>query len=228
MVARPHFYRLADRLSALLSSLGLAGKVLVSVPDRLPGNDKWTAELTEAIREGASRSASTMSLSDETTIDLSLHKAATFTVPSIEIMREARRLFSPTCNLAVIGVPVPEGGSAPIIFRVDSRRQDEVLASYLADLRDANRQISGKRPALIVCFVPEVPSFDGLQAGSALHNMTLAFFEEHAKTCVYGVSYVSDPTVVQEGISLTRTSPALAFHNHKYDTNLGEGFPLLA
>ena len=44
-------------------------------------------------------------------------------------------------------------------------------------LSDAFRQLSGVRPARLMCYLPEVTSFEVLKTGSALQLMTSRFFE---------------------------------------------------
>jgi hypothetical protein len=228
MVARPRFYRLTDEITALLASLDLAGKVLISVPARLPTSDDWKNRLLAEIRGAALAGSTSITLDDSTIVEISLSSASSFLVPVVELLREAAQLQVPHSQVAISGSRNNGSVQVPVIVRFQSTSPDRVLASYLEDLRDANRQLSGTRPGVIVCFVPEVQSFEGLQSESALHNMTAAFFQRHAKESVYAVSYVSDSTAIQEGLSITRSSPAIAFHNHLFDNSLGENIPILS
>ena len=38
-----------------------------------------------------------------------------------------------------------------------------MIANIEADLRDALKQFSGNRPAMIVCYIPELDSFAGVE-----------------------------------------------------------------
>ncbi len=228
MVARPRFYRVADELNTLLASLGLAGKVLISVPVRLPASNEWKSELIEAVDRAAKAKSNMITLGDSTEIKLSLLPAANFVVPSTDLTREVAGLQVPHSHIAVAGLQYAGSIRSPLIVRVQSASPDQVLSSYLDDLRDANRQLSGDRAGVIMCFIPEIQSFHGLEAGSALHNMTAAFFTRHAKPFVCGVSYVSDSSLLREGLQITRSMPALAFRNHLYENKYGENLPLLS
>jgi len=228
MVARPRFYRLTDEIGALLGSLDLAGKVLISVDGRLPTSDDWKNKLLAAICDAAPDGSTLITLDDSTTVEISLVSASSFLVPIVELVREAAELQVAHSQIALSGSRENDSVLAPVIIRFQSTSPDKVLASYLQDLRDANRQLSGTRPGVIICFVPEVQSFEGLQSESALHNMTATFFQRHAKESVYAVTYVSDSTAIQEGLSITRSSPAIAFHNHRFDTSYGENIPILS
>src|SRR5271156_2668277 len=88
----------------------------------------------------------------------------------------------------------------PIIILVTSHPMCEWKASELAlefvvsenYLSDAFDQLSGTRPARILCYLPEVTSFEVLKTGSAIQVMTNEFFDRHRET-VHSVVYVSDP-----------------------------------
>lgn len=227
MIARPHFYKTTDKIHHLLLSLGLAGKVLISVPVRLPISDVWKQELLDAIKSAATPGQNTTILSDSTLVEMSLLPAENFIVPATEVFREVTRIQEPHSHVAIAGRRVRDSIHAPVILKVKSTSPDQVLASYLKDLRDANRQLSGTKAGIIMCFVPEIQSFEGLQSGSALYNMTGIFFQQHAKSSVYAVSYVSDAVVARDEIYVTRKGPALVFYNPYYDKQFGENMPII-
>lgn len=228
MVARPTFYRVADEVRRLLESLQLAGKVVISVPVRLPPAHSWQDELLGAIRTAASGGLTSATLGDTTTFDLSLTRASSLVIPRSELIREASRLYAPHSHIAMWGNQTDGALEAPMIIQLRSRSPDGVLMSYFRDLRAANRQLSGTRPGVIVCFVPEIQSFEGLQSQSSIQGMTAAFFARHAKPSLYAVSYVSDASEVYEGPHITRAGPALAFHNHRYDKAYGQNIGILS
>jgi hypothetical protein len=227
MIVRPHFYRIVDKIHHLLSSVGLAGKVLISVPIRLPISDIWKRELLNAIKSAANTQQNVIALSDSTLVEMSLLPVENFIVPMTEVFREAARMQEPHSHVAIAGTRVGDFIHAPVILKVKSISPDQVLSSYIKDLRDANRQLSGTKAGIIMCFIPEIQSFRGLESGSALHNMTGKFFQQHAQPSVYAVSYVSDAILARDEISVTRNGPALVFYNPNYDKEFGENMPII-
>ena len=68
------------------------------------------------------------------------------------------------------------------------------MAAIEEDLSDALGQFSGARPGKIVCYVPEVSSFIGMNTlDSGIAQKTYLFFKSHRRArTVFEVDYVSD------------------------------------
>jgi len=225
-IIRPRFYRLVDALLSRLPKGRVTGKVLITVPNRMPTNDTWQKEVVEAVSSSFLAGNETTRLADGTEIKLSLRQVADLKIIASDIENEIRSLQIPFSHIAMHASREGSNIANPIIVRINSQSDDQVLESILDDLRDANRQLTGTRAGLISCFVPEIESFEGLQKDSALVGMTRLFFDKHAQESVYAVAYSSDSQQIRKGQIIFESSPAIFFLNGKYDLKFGDGFPL--
>ena len=107
----------------------------------------------------------------------------------------------------------------PIFVCAESKRSDAFLKSVLKDLREAKRQLSGKRAGIIVCFVPE--SFRKASNESALRKLTESFFVNHAPDSLHGVTFISDRQTTTLANNIETHYPSITFHNSRYDRKWG-------
>lgn len=107
----------------------------------------------------------------------------------------------------------------PIFVCAESKRSDAFLKSVLKDLREAKRQLSGKRAGIIVCFVPE--SFRKASNESALRKLTESFFVNHAPDSLHGVTFISDRQTATSANNVETLFPSITFHNSRYDRKWG-------
>jgi hypothetical protein len=227
-VIRPKFYRLVDALLDPVSSRGLVGKILITVPGRIPTSEKWKRDVVQAVSSSIRSGAAPIRLADGTEITRDLHNVRDLIIPASDLQLEISRLQTPYAHFVIRATRDATGTINALIVRLSSQSDDSILDSIFEDLKDANKQLTGQRAALISCFVPEIRSFKGLQSNSALAHMTYTFFENHASPHVYAVSYTSDIISFNAGLYISESMPAIVFRNHKYDSRFGTEFPIMA
>jgi hypothetical protein len=158
-----------------------------------------------------------LQLDDETLITIDLHRLGGIVVPAKKVITEAQAAKHPYSYLAVFAKEYGNALTNPLVFELKSQSDDHFLRDVFVNLKDANRQFTGKNSAIICCFVPEVDSFAGLQQESALFRMTASFFQNHARSYVFAVSYSSDPIRTQTNFDVSQSSPAIRLDNPFYD-----------
>ena len=214
-VARPSFYRLVDALGPVICNLGLQGTCQITLPNALPAQIRWRDEVVSTISDMIAKRDTDRRVSDGSSIRLSLEPQS----GAVLTDEEANHIDASqgiNHHVAIYG-PIREGRRVdPIVIDVSSEKPDRYLEDVLADLREASRQFSGTRPALICCFVPEINSFAGLEKDSALKAMTIHFFEKHAPTFIHSVIYSSGRQIRLVGHNTYETFfPSLRFHNRR-------------
>ncbi|MFZ0888113.1 MAG: hypothetical protein WA005_06650 [Candidatus Binataceae bacterium] len=194
-------YRLA---TAILGDkvAGLWRDVSVCVPDRFPAGHTWQQDLVERI--AAIKHGGNVELADGTSAKVVL-RLATNHLPAL-----APGQFGHMCILTARA----DGSEPTLTIRVGSTKPDTMLAAIEEDLNDALGQFSGARPGKIVCYVPEIPSFRGMNTlDSGIAQMTYHFFLRHQRArIVFEVDYVSDVDL-QGGAGLARGLHFLRFRN---------------
>jgi len=220
-ILRPRFYRLVDRLAAPLSSEGFMGSIKLSVATEMPADAGWQVQLVEAVRKAVEEYSDHVELEDETFIDIDLHNVGDMLIPQENLDADIQAIKTPYSYIAVFCKQY--GGTLvnPLIVKMESRSKDRFLKKVFDDLKEANRQFSGERAALICCFLPEVDSFDNLGTQSALSNMTFHFLRHHARPYVFAVSYTSESISMHAGSQITTSSPSITFENPYYDDDFG-------
>jgi hypothetical protein len=220
-VERPGFYRLTDSITEKLRKSNLMGKVTIATPGRLPSANKWKNQLLEALPLHRTDEPVTCTLLDGTRIEVEVSKSDGQLHDTDPLIEEAHRGNGPYTHVAVTGERVSNRIADPITVRLESASQDQFLGAVLGDLKQANRKFSGQRTSIILCYIPEVVSFEGLGEDSALRNMTAQFFQEYCRACVSSVIYSSDAITEHSGSAVSETSPAIQFDNPNYDGSLG-------
>jgi hypothetical protein len=197
-------YKLA---SAILGDKikGVWREITVRVPDRFSPNQDWQDELVAKII--TVNNGGSVKLGDGTQAQVDLGLAPNH----LPMLRQ--RNFEHVCVLTM----QPDGSEPTLTIRCGSMRPDKMLAAIEEDLSDASRQLSGARPGRIVCYIPEVPSFVGMNTlDSGVAQMTYHFFKVHkGATTVFEVDYVSD-TVLTAGQAFDGTLHFLRFRNPDY------------
>jgi hypothetical protein len=84
-----------------------------------------------------------------------------------------------------------------LLVRFRSRRPDRLIGAIEEDLKKALKQLSGERPGLIVCHVPEVESFEGVQAKmTATTQMVERIASRPDARNLVSVTFISDAQVL--------------------------------
>ncbi len=184
---------------------GIWRDVTIRVPDRFPVSQACQHDLAEKI--ATVKNGGSVQLADGTCAEVVL-RLATNHLPIIQ-----PRSFEHVCVLTA----QPDGSEPTLTIRCRSMKPDKMLAAIEEDLSDALGQFSGSRPGKIVCYVPEVSSFIGLNTlDSGLAQMTYVFFKRHRRAkWVFEVDYVSDTTLAG-GQTLAGGLHFLRFRNPNY------------
>lgn len=228
-VLRPTFYRLVDSVAGPLTSEGFIGKILITLPGRLPTSNQWRDSLAEIVQDSIRNQSKDTYLDDGTYIQLDVHNVGDVVVPKSSIALDVQSIRTPYSNIAVFAKQYGQSLTNPLIVKVESQSKDEFLVGILQELRNANHQFTGQHSALICCFVAEIESFEGLGANSALANMTtFTFFANHANPFVFAVSYTSDSISEHTGLFISRSYPSITFENHRYDDAYGPKISIYA
>ena len=104
-----------------------------------------------------------------------------------------------------------------LLVRFRSRRPDRMISAIEDDLKKALRQLSGQRPGLIICHVPEVDSFEGVQFKTTVTSQMVSrvFSRPDAQNLV-SVSFISDAQVLSAP-GLTETNiESLKYANTRF------------
>ena len=106
-----------------------------------------------------------------------------------------------------------------MVMRLWSERQDRVVADIKDDLVGALDQLSGNLPGNIVCYVPEITSFQGCQnPRSAVATMSRAVFARRPADRLASIDFVSDPVVRHiPGLTVGMHVENLRFQNYRID-----------
>jgi len=220
-IIRSRFYKLVDKVAKPLSDKRYTGKVKIVVPNQMPINIEWQNRVSSSVDKLLASADSQMCLEDGTEITLDVHKLGDLVIPAEKIIAEAQMTKYPYSYLAVFAKEYGKVLIDPLVFELRSQVDDSFLFKVFKELKQANRQFTGKNAALICCFVPEIDSFAGLEQDSALFRMTATFFHKHARSNVFAVIYSSDAIRKTTSIDVTKSSPAIKIDNPYYDERFG-------
>lgn len=228
MIIRPKFYRLVDDIAKLLISRGLFGTINIKVPLRIPTVLQSQKQIEKLLINSATEGLLFTNLSDGTEITTDLQKQNDIAFLEEDVASKVKSLHKPFAHIACYTSKRNQQLLNPIIVCVESKNPNKVLENVVEDLKDANKQISGNRCAIICCFIPEIEpeSFDDLKSNSGIANMTKDFFMRYSKDCVYAVLYCSDTMQVSIGGQISTGIPGLSFINPNYNMRYKPYVPL--
>lgn len=212
-VERASFYRLVDLVLPVLTGKSLTGSIFLTLPSRLPNDPAWREAIASSLDSELNEGKGLATLDGGEELEFSLDRADKGRVAMARLVQMADLRNHPYAHNAVTGQRDGDYVTDPIVFRVESSTPDQFLMSVLDGLRDANRQFLGSRSGVICCHIPEIASFEGLQADSAIQRMTARFFERHARDFIYAVSYVSEARRELQGRIILSDMPSLSFRN---------------
>jgi len=225
-VERAAFYRTVDELIPVISQKALCGAILLTFPRRFPTRPAWRSEAARALEQQLAGGRTTISLSSGERFECDLRPMDGSEVSAQAIADQMAANANPYAHFAISGTPSRNAIRDPLIFRLESEKKDAFLQNVLDSLRTAEAQFTGTRAAIINCMIPEVDSFEGLQADSAIQKMTYFFFDRYARPFVNAVSYVGEMKREAQGMVILSDMPSLTFRNHKYDTAFGPEMPV--
>jgi hypothetical protein len=204
-IPRRAFYELCDRVMRRLSEspiVGIEREVQIVVPDRFEANAIRQNELCDAIVRA--RNGGTASLANGAVANVKCRPAFQM---SVEFAQKRLRR-----SAGAFGHGFVVFDKETVLISCCSARPDRIVKAIQKDLSDALCQLSGTTSARIMCYVPEVTSFEVLKAGSAIQLMTSRFFDRHP-SIVHSVVYVSDPVPTQLRDGLESLTRGLTFGN---------------
>jgi hypothetical protein len=104
-----------------------------------------------------------------------------------------------------------------LVVSFRSRKSDQMIANFEADLRDALKQFSGNRPAVIVCYVPEIDSFAGVEkAGTETYALVHRFLTREDAQNIVSLTFASDPIIDFRPDEIDTGLPSVRFVVHKF------------
>lgn len=189
LVKRQHFFELCDDVIAKFPMrLGLIACIEVCTPGAMPATPEWRRETAEAVLQ--LRGGGETRLPDHTRI-LVILRPERNPVNSVqtEVERIARRA-GPFVHTAAFAQNT--FGQSPIVLACWSHTPDAYLKGIEEDLENASDQLSVGMPARIVCYVPEIRSFAGMESDSGIRTLTLQFFSRERAKSAFQIDYVSD------------------------------------
>jgi hypothetical protein len=222
MIARSDFHQFVDRVLPLAYSKNLKGQIIVEVERRFSGNQQWQEDLLGAIEKEMREGTHSIQTPDGTKVDLDLSTFDGEEIPLEEMARNFAAINEQHAHLALQSTK--EGAwENPIVVQVKSSEPDHFLEETLKDLRYARKQLSRKRQGAIICTIPEIENFEGLDEKSALHQMVKKFFLDFGHESISSVIFVTPPqTVSVSPFSRQATRNSIAFKNPLYNEKYGE------
>jgi hypothetical protein len=229
MVISQHFYRLADVISKPCTAKKLMGEISITVQKRIPKSSDWRKCLISSLQSHLQEGEYQFELPDKTEIKTNLQKFDNTEIASDHIRQKAEALHVGYPYLAFISSQPRDAYVNMLYIRASSKNHDQILLDIFDDINDAKKQFSGSYAALIVCFIPEIDSFQRLREyDSGLAIMTNKFFSEHANDFINAVSYFSDEQVESiDAEVLSSSFPTVIFRNQGYNEKYGVNIPLL-
>jgi hypothetical protein len=227
-IERAAFYRFADRLLPRLQTIGLMGRINLTLPARLPRDDKWQVDTTRTLESFYEVGDNEVELADGSIANISLYQSDDRVRPFASVVEEMDPKSHPYAHHLIVGKRRGHNIANPLILRVESVRRDLFLTNVLRSLRAADDQFSGEYPGVICCRIPEIDSFEGLQQDSALKNMTAKYFADHSKDFIYAITYVSEARRQISGNVILTDMPALIFRSNMFTGDLPDDVPISA
>ena len=119
---------------------------------------------------------------------------------------------------------VISNSDATVIVKVESEEKDKVLDSIYEELKGATRKFTGKRPALIACYIAGIEShqWKELRGENGLSRMTTYLLSKENTNHIHTIGYSSEPDpIIIERIKDFK-SEGLFFSNLNCLYNKGE------
>jgi hypothetical protein len=104
-----------------------------------------------------------------------------------------------------------------LVVSFRSFKADQMIANIKTALRDALRQFSGNRPALIACYVPEVETFEGTeQPKTATFELVQRFLLHPDAQNIVSLTFFSDPKINVRAGEVETGLPSVRFVANKF------------
>jgi hypothetical protein len=189
----------------------------ITLPDRLgktPCDLKRIVELTVA--------APAAGRAEDETGDIDYwHEDCGFPEPRGDHSKEAKAFFEAklgvrNCNLLFHGRP----GHAIAAISITSRKADKVVAALSSEAKEAAKQCSGTRPAIVAMQLIDPIDHDTLsvmlRTANGLHTIAHAVFKNETRAYVDSIAFTTPQELRAAGPGASRRSaPVVVLHNDK-------------
>lgn len=206
-ITREGFYSLCDNILSQVEPLG--GKYILTIKckDRLGKNISQFQKLATLIRENIENSQYSVNLEG---INVNIYKLPN----DFKKNNKGIALLEPYIkNHALHNFYFVKG--VVFIFRAESEKKNKVLKSIYETMKDGAEQFSGKKAAILACFIEDIqePSWNELRKDSELANMTKRFFTNMKRSHIANAIYSSEPILRKVSNFLEYSSENLIFNN---------------
>ncbi len=100
---------------------------------------------------------------------------------------------------------------------IQSRRPDQMIANIEKELKDALKQLTGTLPSALVCYVPEVETFEGiLEPRTATSQLVQRFLSRPDAQKVVSIAFFSDPVVDRRAGEVETGLPSVRYVANKF------------
>jgi hypothetical protein len=107
--------------------------------------------------------------------------------------------------------------SGELLVSFRSEKPDQMVANIEEALRDALRQFSGNRPAMVVCYIPEVESFAGTEKeGTATWRLVQRFLSRPEAKNIVSLTFFSEPKIDMRPGETETGMPSVRFVANKF------------
>jgi hypothetical protein len=209
-IARGDFYRFADSLFLSQPVQKLTSVeprfVILTMNGRFPRDHAEQALIRGGI-ESLLRDGGMKTLADGSTLNIKrLTAAEREKLAAAPLLEFEHRFVTPA-----------------LVLSAQSRRPDQVIANIERELEDAlKHQLTGKRPGALICYVPEVETFEGiLDQKTATSQMVQRFLSRSDASQIVSITFFSDPWIGARPGEIETQLPSV-----KYVANKFRGTPL--
>jgi hypothetical protein len=214
-IARKDFFQFVDRL---LTAPGLSWPpeshiLTVRVPGRFPADLQNHRAIIRSALQLFERGGS-LNLSDGTQVSVEI----------VSDVEAARWLRPPNHREHRVVLAENQGEPPKLVVSSRSLKSDRMIDAIERDLHDALYQLSGERPGIISCYVPEVENFKGTnEIGSATWQMINRTFGHSKAKRLVSIALHSSPQLIDRGHGEVETPvPCVRFVANGFkDTRLG-------
>jgi hypothetical protein len=202
-LARGDFYQFTDRLlkeTALVNAPRQNRHVCLITDGRFPASHQEQAALVAALKSVFNNGGSASS-TGKTKLTVELISSGELRTRAFAELADSEHRFI----------------TNELLVTCRSQKADQMVANIEHDLRDALQQLTGSRPAAIVCYVPEVEAFDGTEKfGTATHALVHRILSLPAARNIFSITLFSDQKIDRRSDQTGTEMPSVRFFAEKF------------
>ena len=104
-----------------------------------------------------------------------------------------------------------------LVISFQSRKPDRMITKLEGELRDALNQFTGERPAALICYVPEIDSFQNAEnPGTATYELVHRILARPDAQNLVSLTFFSDPIFDRRSGEIDTGLPSLRFVSTKF------------